>query len=33
MVRNGCPKCKGSLHLEQGIGYVEWVCLQCGYRK
>ena len=33
IVFRGCAKCQGDLFVEQNIGDVDLVCLQCGYRR
>ena len=27
-----CPRCRGDMMLEELLGEVEFVCLQCGHR-
>jgi len=33
MIFKACVRCRGDLYREDDLGYVELVCLQCGFRS
>lgn len=33
MLLRGCARCGGDVFLEEALGSVDVVCLQCGYRR
>lgn len=33
MLFKTCPRCRGDIYTEEGFGYREFVCLQCGWRR